>query len=60
MPAPSLDEVMEAVQEDDCSGFCLKCGEQAWGVEPDARNYECESCGEPMVFGAQECLLMMA
>lgn len=59
MPAPSLDEIIEAVQEDDGSGFCLACGEQAWGVEPDARKYECESCGEFKVYGAEECLLML-
>jgi hypothetical protein len=26
------------------------------GVEPDARNYECEACGERAVYGAQELL----
>jgi hypothetical protein len=30
------------------------------GVEPDARNYLCEACGERRVFGAEEILLMMA
>ena len=42
--------------EDD--GFCLACGAQAYGVEPDARRYECEECGERKVYGAEECLLM--
>jgi hypothetical protein len=60
MAAPTLTDVMEAVQDDDNSGFCLACGEQAWGVEPDARGYECESCGEKKVYGAEELLLMMA
>lgn len=23
-------------------GFCIKCGEEVYNVEPDARNYECE------------------
>ena len=60
MSAPTLDEVIAAVQDDDGSGFCLACGEQAWGVEPDARGYECENCGEHKVYGAEECLMMLA
>tara|TARA_Y100000034_G_C6525521_1_gene226260 strand:+ start:135 stop:296 length:162 start_codon:yes stop_codon:yes gene_type:complete len=49
--------MIEAVQSDDHRGFCLACGEDAYGVEPDARNYECEECGEKEVFGAEECLM---
>ena len=54
-----LAEVMAAVEEDDNTGFCLACGEQAFGVEPDARNYECDSCGAEQVYGAEEILMMM-
>lgn len=54
-----LAEVMAAVQADDNLGFCLACGAQADGVEPDARNYECDTCGEEQVFGAEELLMMM-
>ncbi len=54
----SIDDVMEAVERDDNVGFCLKCGQEAMGVEPDARKYECESCGENAVYGASEILLM--
>ena len=43
---------------DGCMGFCLECGAEAYGVEPDARNYECEECGAKKVFGAEEVLLM--
>ena len=39
-------------------GFCLECAAEAHGVEPDARNYECESCGHEQVFGAEELLLL--
>jgi hypothetical protein len=53
-----IDKVMEAVEADDNTGFCLACGEEAYGVEPDARNYECEECGKRKVFGAQELLMM--
>lgn len=44
--------------DDESGGFCRKCREVAYGVEPDACNYECESCGEEEVFGAAELLLM--
>ena len=56
----TLQQVMEAIEQDDCLGFCLACGEQAYGVEPDARKYTCESCGAPRVYGAEEILLMCA
>lgn len=44
----------------DNPGFCLACGNEQEGCEPDARNYECEECGKREVFGAQEVLLMGA
>lgn len=60
----TLKRVMEAVERHnttlDNPGFCLACGEEAEGVEPDARRYVCESCGEPRVYGADELLVMMA
>ena len=56
----SFDAVMAAVEADDNLGFCIACGEEAYGVEPDARRYECESCGKKKVYGAEELLIMMA
>lgn len=53
-----FDTVAEAVRRDDGTGFCMSCGEEASGVEPDARNYPCEFCGEKDVFGAEEVLFM--
>jgi hypothetical protein len=52
-----MDQIEEAMGEGSC-GFCLACGEMAYSVEPDAREYECESCGEKEVFGAEEIVLM--
>lgn len=43
----------------DNPGFCIACGEDADGCEPDARNYECNCCGEMAVFGAEELVLMI-
>lgn len=39
-------------------GFCTSCADIADGCEPDARNYICESCEQPTVFGLDECLIM--
>lgn len=44
----------------DNPGFCIACGLEADGVEPDARKYECDRCGEKAVYGAEELLIMMA
>ena len=44
----------------DNPGICLLCGADVEGVEPDARKYECESCGENGVYGAEELALMCA
>ena len=38
----------------DDSGFCICCGADVLGVEGDACQYECESCDEPGVRGANE------
>lgn len=40
----------------DNPGFCIACGAEVEGVEPDAREYECECCGEMAVYGAKELL----
>ena len=59
---PTSAEVIEACNDRETSlsnpGFCLACGEPHEGCEPDARECECESCGEHAVYGAEECLLM--
>jgi hypothetical protein len=38
-------------------GFCLACGEESSGCEPDAARYLCEGCGKRMVYGAEELLM---
>lgn len=59
----TLDRVAEAVENAQSSldnpGFCLACGEDAEGCEPDAREYECECCGAMQVYGAEEMLIML-
>ncbi len=60
-PSITLERVMEACEDRDTSldnpGFCIACGADHDGCEPDARNYECEECGAFKVFGAEEILL---
>ena len=53
-----IDRIIQAIKDDDNIGFCIACGEEVYGVEPDARSYECELCGELRVYGAEELLLM--
>ena len=52
-----MERIIEAVEADDNLGFCVACGEEADGCEPDARQYECESCGARAVYGAEELML---
>ncbi len=60
-PSITADRIVAAVEASrrtlDNPGICICCGADAEGVEPDARKYECESCGEPGVYGAEELLL---
>lgn len=55
----SIAEVVQAAEADEGLGFCLHCGAESGSVEPDARGYECEVCGEAQVFGAEELVLML-
>lgn len=59
----TLDRVMEACQRRQVSldnpGFCIICGEEAMGCEPDARKYKCEHCGKKGVYGSDELLMEM-
>jgi hypothetical protein len=62
-PSITKDRILDAVERQTISykpGFCLACGEEAEGVQPDARRHKCEACGEKAVYGAEELLLMIA
>jgi hypothetical protein len=55
---PVLDEeAMHDMMMDHGAGWCIGCGEEACGVEPDARKYKCESCGERTVYGLEELFM---
>lgn len=61
---PTFEQVQEAIDRRQSStdnpGFCLACGNEQEGCEPDARKYECEDCGAFQVYGAEEVLMMGA
>lgn len=59
VPKLDLDRIIAACESGDDIGFCIACGEEAHGVEPDMRRGECESCGEKKVFGAEELAIRM-
>jgi len=44
-------DMIAVCDRDDNTGFCKACGKEVSGVEPDARNYECDACGKHQVFG---------
>lgn len=50
------EEIERALEQDDMIGFCVSCGAETHGVEPDARAYRCEYCGAQNVFGVSELL----
>ncbi len=41
-------------------GWCVKCGKEHKGIEPDARKYVCAKCGSTSVYGAEELVLMLS
>lgn len=53
-----IDVVMDAAGSDECIGFCVACGGEHSGVEPDAKCYKCENCGKYEVYGAEQILLL--
>lgn len=61
-PSLTSDRIADATTRQifdlDNPGFCVACGHEQEGCEPDARKHVCENCGEKAVYGAQELLLM--
>ena len=53
------NQVVALVERDDNLGLCVNCGDETSGIEPDARRYKCDACGEFTLYGAEEVLLMI-
>lgn len=49
-------ELLDLMEMD--GGFCLHCGEEAYGIEGDAVGYTCEMCGHETVMGIDVMLEM--
>ena len=60
----TVDVILEAAERQmfgtDNPGFCIACGEEADGCEPDAEKYKCECCGKRAVYGAEQLMLYVA
>lgn len=57
--AKIIDACQRRMTTLDNPGFCVACGNEQEGCEPDARRYECEACGEKQVYGSDELLMNM-
>jgi hypothetical protein len=56
----TAERIIDAVTRRMCTlddpGFCVACGHEQSGCEPDMRRGMCEACGVPGVYGAEELL----
>lgn len=55
---PADAQLLEIIEGDNNAGFCLACGEEVDGIEPDAAQYTCPHCHAQKVYGAEELLSM--
>lgn len=51
------DAIDRQVSGLDNPGFCITCGDEVGGCEPDARQYPCDSCGTNTVYAPAEILI---
>lgn len=54
---PSDAALMEIIEGDNATGFCLACGEWVDGIEPDAERDTCPHCQAAKVYGAEHLML---
>lgn len=59
MPKPTEKQILAAIERDDNTGFCLACGNEQHGCEPDMERGVCENpdCREHRVYGAEQLLI---
>jgi len=53
----SESDLMDHLMADDSVGFCIRCGHEHHGIEPDVDNAKCKECGNNGVFGVEELLV---
>ena len=55
IPSLSSEEMFQL----DTTGFCIECGAEHHGYEPDAREEKCDTCDAATgVYGIEELLVM--
>jgi Zn finger protein HypA/HybF involved in hydrogenase expression len=54
---PSDAVLLEIIENDNATGFCLACGEFVDGVEPDLERADCPHCGSSKVYGAENLMM---
>ncbi len=59
MNLPEAETVFNAIARDDSTGFCVECGAEVGGTEPDREKMRCEACGLYGVFGAENVLFLL-
>lgn len=57
LPFKMLEATYQHLDEES-GGACVRCGGVQFETEPDARQYECEGCGQNGVYGFQELMMM--
>lgn len=53
-----LGSLPDEIDYDGTTGFCLACGAEQCGCEPDMRAGTCEACNAPKVYGLEELAAM--
>ena len=48
-----LEEIIDDGNPDDI-GICLECGSESYGIDADAEEEECHSCGCWTVYGIEQ------
>jgi len=54
---PSDDWLTDVIEGDNSTGFCLACGDEVDGIEPDAEHDTCPHCYASKVFGAENLMI---
>jgi len=54
-----INRLIEVMANDESIGFCVCCGNEIFGVDPDTKNMKCDNCGKFSVFGSYLVAEMM-
>ena len=54
----TFSRLEKAILASEEMGFCIACGAERDGVEPDAEKYHCDECRTSSVYGADQLILL--